>query len=345
MLLFRDGRELRGELVEVTKEEIVWRRPDAGEALRFPLGEVRRIATEAATQDSMNDVFPGGAVAPETPRDKRLSATVCSLPGGDWLFGKVTSADGQSFAVQLYDGTNLSVSRPQIEWMQFGKSPAPAFGFSGTILDMEGWMPGSAAMELAGKTLTVKGAQWIGRSISPPKRFELSFELPEDSEDGTRLWLQPFGPQPDCYGTGTAEIRFGKKEITRQLFVDKFDNQTIPLPKEAKQDQGPAKYRVFYDGGEKRIVVQRNGSLLGDWKFFDKKDPEAVNVEARDFQFNGISFDRDDHDQAQHFLKFNRLRFQPWDGTVPKDGETEDGQDRLSDGEAAPVAGKLESVT
>ena len=299
-------------------------------------------------------IFPVGAIGRAKADDKPVPATL-KLPGGDWLFGKVTSGDGENFSVRLDDGTPVAVTRPQIEWVQFGQAPAPAFGFSGTMLDMEGWLPQSAAMDLAGQTLTVKGTQWIGRSISPPKRFELSFELPEDSEEGTQLWLQPFGPMPNCYGPGTVEIRFGKKEISRNLFIDKFDQQTSPLSKEAQQDKGPAKYRVFYDGGEKRIVVQRNGRLVGDWKFFDKKekDPPVVNAEARDFQFNVLAFDRDDRmngipvnrDQTPHFLKFNRLRFQPWDGTVPKEGDAEDGQDRLSDGEAALLSGKLEYVT
>src|SRR4051794_37952578 len=44
VLVFHNGRQLRGELVEMTKDEIVWRRKDAGEPLRFARAEVRRIA-------------------------------------------------------------------------------------------------------------------------------------------------------------------------------------------------------------------------------------------------------------------------------------------------------------
>src|SRR6266849_4948980 len=35
-LIFQDSRQIHGELVEISKEEIVWRRPDASEPIRFP---------------------------------------------------------------------------------------------------------------------------------------------------------------------------------------------------------------------------------------------------------------------------------------------------------------------
>ncbi|MEP6670578.1 MAG: hypothetical protein ABJF10_15565 [Chthoniobacter sp.] len=340
-LVFSDGRELRGELVEMTRDEIIWRRPDAGEALRFPRSEVRRIVTGPAGVEPSNGMVPGVAGNPAHPP---FDGATLKLPGGDWLFGKVTSADGQSFAVELTGGAQLAIARTQIEWMHFGANPVPAFGFSVSALDMEGWLPASATMELAGSTLTVKGVPWIGRAMTPPNRFEVSFELPEDSEEGTRLWLQPFGPQPNCYGTGTAEIRFGRKEIAHLLFTDKFERQSAPLPVEALKEKGPGKYRVFYDGTAKRIVVRRNGREVGDWKYFTEKDKPADEA-VRNIQFNALCFDRENRGEGTSPLKFNRLRIQPWDGNLPKEGQIEDGLDHLSTGETAEIAGKLESVT
>ncbi|MEI9892629.1 MAG: hypothetical protein WDN28_01585 [Chthoniobacter sp.] len=347
-LVFSDDRELRGELLEITADEIVWRRPDAGAALRFPRGEVRRILTTPASADGeavpqFFNRFFGQQNQGDAKSGKPLPATI-KLPGGDWLFGNVTSADGQSFTVQLSDGTSLPISRAQIEWLHFGATPVPAFGFSGTALDMEGWLPLAAKPELAGQTLTVKGASWIGRQFSAPNRFEVSFELPEDSEEGTRLWLQPFGPQPNCYGTGTTEIRFGRKDIGHLLFIDKFERQSAPLPAESLNDKGPGNYRVFYDGTAKRVIVWRNARLVGDWKYFSEKDPVA-NEANRQFQFNGFCFDRENRGDGAGPLKFNRVRIRPWDGVQPKEGETEDSPDRLSVAGAAEVPGKLESVT
>lgn len=347
-LIFQDGGQIGGELVEITKDEIVWRRPDASEPLRFPRGDVRRIATEPAMQESTNG-FPGGFMIFNPPQEnsktppKPASATL-KLPGGDWLFGDVASADGQSFDLMLEDGAKVTVGRPQIEWVQFGITPAPALGFSGSALDMEGWLPATGTMELAGHTLIARDTTWIGHVISPPKHFEVDFEVPADAEEGTRLWLQPFGPQPNCYGTGTTEIRFGKKEISAMLFIDKFERQNSPLPKEVQAEKEPAKYRVYYDGIEKRIIVKRNGRQLGDWKFVKEKDQPNGAGHPREIQINGICFDREDRGPGREVLKFNQLRIQPWNGVVPKEEESGESQDQLTQNAGAPLFGKLESI-
>lgn len=342
-LVFGDGRELRGDLVEINKDEIVWHRDDASAPLRFPRNEVRRIRTGPEVQPVYQPFIRVAGKKGTAPANSKPIPATLKLAGGDWLFGQVTSTDGQSYQVLLEDGTQLTVGRSQIAWMQFALNAAPAFGFSGSALDMEGWSPPAATMELADKTLTVKGSSWIGRSIVPPLRFEVAFELPEDAEEGTRLWLQPFGPQPNCYGTGTAEIRFGKKEISKLLFINQFDHKPIPLPKEALEDKGPPKYRVFYDGTEKRIIVLRNGRLVGDWKYFEKKEDQP-DEQRQNFQFNGICFDRIDNGQSPGPLKINQLRIQPWDGKLPKEGEVADEQDEFNAAGTEPIMGKLESI-
>jgi len=40
------------------------------------------------------------------------------LPGGDWLFGGVTSADGETFALKLADGTVIKHSRAILAWVE-----------------------------------------------------------------------------------------------------------------------------------------------------------------------------------------------------------------------------------
>ncbi len=337
VLLFHDGRQLRGEVVQITRDEVVWRRPDVSEALRFPRAVVRRIVLAQSLNRRVVSVF-GRTVAGS---DKPVSATV-KLPGGDWLFGDVTSADGKTIDVKLSAGMTCTIPRSQVEWLYFGPTPVPAFGFSGDALAMEGWLSSSASawMEVADGTLTSRVAPWIGRSLSPTPRFEVAFEIPAESDDGLRLWLQPFGPQPNSYGTGTVELKFGRKEFTRLIYIDKFEHLSTPLPKEAQAEKRPVSYRVLFDGVGQRLVVVRNGRPLGDWKLRAEKDNAAGNRAAPQIRINGICFDNQEHD-----LRFNQLRVQPWDGVTPQEGDVAVAAERLSVGNAAPVAGTLESVT
>ena len=408
-LIFHDGRQLRGELVELTKTEVVWGRPDASEPLRFARDGVLRmvlapgvesdnsagrrmvmanmevyvcamirdvagglggIIGEAVAQSvtvdiaraarvpqivqtmtlqmaaTMKEMNVGGRVkAAEEAEKMEESATVTlKLPGGDWLFGGVTSADGETFALKLADGTVLAIPRGPVEWLHFGAQPAPAFGFAGGALDLESWPVRTAGtrMEVAGGTLTLRDGWLLGRALTPPKRFEVAFEVPEDSEEGLRLWIQPFGPQPNSFGTGTVELVFGKKEISHCIYIRKFERKKTPLPKEAAGRKGPAGYRVLYDGIGKHLAVLRNGALLGDWKFEEDDGKDAIN-EERDFTINGLCFDAEDHG-SRPGLRFNRLRVQPWDGALPVAGAEEPDGDRLSAGHGPPVSGRLESI-
>ena len=167
-LVFQDGRQLRGELVELTKREVVWRRPDASEPFRFARDEVWRVVlapgaengnpgggrfdvaeVDAYVRTMVQHVAEalGGVIAEgvaqsvtvdlgravriphivhtmtlqmtETMREMDMgknagasgdaeklaeSATATlKLPGGDWLFGGVTSAAGETFALKLAD--------------------------------------------------------------------------------------------------------------------------------------------------------------------------------------------------------------------------------------------------
>ena len=408
-LIFHDGRQLRGELAELTKSEVVWRRPDASEPLRFPREGVLRmvlapgvesdnfagrrmvmanmevyicamirdvagglggIIGEAVAQsvtvdfgravrvpqivqtmtrqmaETMKEMGMGknSGVSEDAEKTAESATATLKLPGGDWLFGGVTSADGETFALKLADGTVLAIPRGPVEWLHFGAQPAPAFGFAGGALDLESWPVRTAGtrMEVADGTLTLRGGWLLGRALTPPKRFEVAFEVPEDSEEGLRLWIQPFGPQPNSYGTGTVQLVFGKMEISHCIYIRKFEHKKTPLPKEAVGAKGPAGYRVLYDGIGKHLAVLRNGALLGDWKFEEDDGKDAIN-EDRDFTINGVCFDAEEHG-SRTGLKFNRLRVQPWDGALPGAGAEEPDGDRLSAGREPPVSGRLESI-
>ena len=417
-LVFHDGRRLRGELVELTKSEVVWRRPDASEPLRLARSAVQRLVLaagveeensgrgrqmmpanveayvrkmillcgsglgemigEAVAQSATLDVaravripgivmvtsrqmaqmikeaeagFGGVARAEENADENKPApptATV-KLPGGDWLFGEVTSADGETFALKLADGTLLAIPRAPVAWLHFGAQPAPAFGFAGGALDLESWpvrTPGARA-EVAGGTLTLHDGWVLGRALTPPKRFEVAFEVPDDAEEGLRLWIQPFGPQPNCYGRGTVELQFGKKEISHCIYVNKFDHKKSPLPKDAAAAKGPVRYRVLYDGLGRHLAVLRNGAQIGGWKFSEDADKDAKqpaqNEEEQEMTISGVAFDRTERGAGKG-LRFNALRVQPWDGMLPEAGAEPQAGDRLTVGKERPVVGKLESL-
>ncbi len=417
-LVFHDGRRLRGELVELTKSEVVWSRPDASAPLRLARGEVRRLVLAAGAEEENSGrrgrMMPanveayvrkmillcasglggmiGEAVAQsvtvDVARAVRIPGIVMittqqmaqmikdaeagfrdvaqagenadenkpgpptatlKLPGADWLFGEVTSADGETFALKLADGTVLAIPRAQVAWLHGGGQPAPACGFAGGPLDFESWpvrTPGARA-EVAGGTLTLHDGWVLGRDLAMPKRFEVAFEVPDDAEDGLRLWLQPYGPQPGSYSRGTVELMFGKREIARCIYLRKFERKKSPVPPAAAAAPRPVRYRVLYDGIGKRVAVLRNGAPLGDWKFSEDADqaakPPPGNEADQEINITGLCFDREER-RAGKSLKFNALRVQPWDGTLPEAGAEAPAGDRLTVGEARPVVGKLESL-
>jgi hypothetical protein len=327
-IVFRNGNELRGEILEVTDEELVWKRPDAVEALRFPCGMIRRVATDRWGNPQFEPVRPpaNGAVPGV------LLATV-KLAGTDWICGETTSDDGKTFVIRVADWT-LTVARSQMEWLYFDGAPAPAFGIGESEVDFEEWEPPLGAVRREGKSFTVKDG-WLGRGIVPPRRFVLSIEVPEEGEDGTRLWLQPFGTRPDSWGAGTTQIQLGRAEISHLLFIDHIDPQKTPLPGDV-QEKGPVQYRLYWEEDGKRVRVQRNGRLVGDWKY----------PADSDFHFEGICLDRVDGNDLRKPLKFNRVSVAPWDGVVSGPEERKVKEDRwIRSGMAEPKPGRLQSLS
>jgi len=346
VLVFDDGSEFRGELLAVTEDEVVWQREDANAPLRFPRSTVRRIVTATAIEEARRarwnnetvDGQTGPAPAPANPEP----ATV-KMPGGDWLFGGLASTDGKMFRVSPGNGGgDWPVDRSRIEWLQFGKAPAPVFGFSSSVLDIGGWSPASASMELANGTLTVKGSNWISRTMAPLKRFEMLLELPENGEDGTRLWLQPTMPLLHYYDTGTLQIGFGKREISHVFYTGEMKSESMPLAPEAFGEKGPVTYRIFYDDSGKRLHVFRNGRQVADWQFTWKKEDARIAARMKNHHFTGLTVERENRGQDDTSLRINRLRWQPWDGKLPGQGAGE--RDCLEAGAAGPLAGKVDAI-
>ncbi len=337
-LIFHNGRQLRGELAGITRDEVVWRRKDASEPLRFARADVRRVLL--VPQEKRPTPF---SVAVASQKAAAVSLTTVKLPGGDWLRGAMTSADGQKFALALNGGTPIEIPRAQIEWLSFGPKPAPAFGLGVGPLALEGWLTGGTPrVESKDGTLTVNDAQWIGRNLATPSRFEVAFEVPAESEDGLRLWLQPFNPQPNSYSTGTVQFRFGRKELKWLVFQDSTEGAILPLPAAAQAEAGPIRYRVLYDGPGQRVVLLRNGRQLGDWSL-KPKVAQPGNQQGQERLPRGLCLDREDRGQKTT-LQFRRLAVLPWDGTPPAASDAAPADDRLSTPTPPTLTGRLEEV-
>ncbi len=316
-LIFQDGSQLRGEIVALNKKELLWSRPDVSEPIRFLRSDIRKIIlTPSATRTYHGQVVAGDGKEPPEDKSKSGLATV-KLPGGDWLHGDLSSEDGKTFSLKIGDQTTFTFGREAISWLYSGAQPAPAFAFSGRALDAEGWLEQSpsAQIEVKDGTLTTKANTWIGRSVASFRRFEMTFEIPEDAEEYTQVWLQPHGPSVNSYSSGTVLLHMRRQEFRHTAYSNRMVTIRTPIPKEMSEAVGPVRYRILYDGIGERMLVFRNGHQLGDWKF--RTEEEKKQFAQREFQVSGICFQRQFGQNRP--LKLNRIDIRPWDGMFSPD--------------------------
>ena len=330
-LIFHNGRHLRGRLAELTKDEIVWTRPDMEPPMRISRGDARRIWFKAGERPELAEP-PVSA----PPKDKSMPATV-KLPGTDWLFGDVRAEDGENFSIEIAPGTSIKFARPAVQWLYFAEQATPAFGFAGEPLGMEGWILGNPASpgEVMDGVYKMTGSGWIGRDIAPPEKFVIDFQIPKGAEP-TRLWLQPYRPSPNSYSSGTIEVSFATKELSRLIFINRFERERTAYAKPA--GDGPTRFRVFYDRPGERLAVMRNDEVVGEWKLRDK-DNAIPGMDDRMREPKGICFDRS---QTNAPLQLTRVSMQPWDGVLPKADALPEPR-LVASGTAK--AGKLEAIS
>ncbi len=337
-LVFQDGRQLCGELVSLGKDQVIWKRGDASAELTFSRSEIRFIALSPDAQPGNQNMWAAQQVTigeTDSPPIQPSPATV-KLPGGDWLYATVKSTDGETFELSLGGDSKFTVPRSAIEWMHFGLAPAPAIHLSNDRMALAGWLRGGgkAEIQMDHGWMTMPQVDWIGKNVSPPPRFEVRFDLDAEDKRNTTLWIQPFGPQPNCYGPGTIELRFSKGKLGRCIYINNINREESDLPQEAGPE-GRASYRVFYDGVNAKLSLTRNGKQVGDWKLRDEKE---VKNQGWQRGINGVCLQRDGG------MRLGQFVVQPWDGVIPKEGEAERTQDSLAIGKVAPMLGKLESI-
>lgn len=321
-LILQNDEQVRGTLVSLDSEEIVWTRPDAGLPLRFPRASVRRIVLGLDADRHRVDRVP----AP-------IRATV-RLPGADWLFGDLASADGQNFALKVGAESSLAIPRTQIDWFSFGAAPAASAGYAGNEHDLD-TSYGTAVMaggRIENGLLTLKKGEWVGCSFAQRPRFEIDFSIAEGAEEGARLLLGHSIMGPNSRSSRTVDLELGPAALCSEIGFFGENRATLSLPDEAKGGHGPVSYRILYGAPKDHIVVLRNGRRAAELAL---PRPLANHGEGELF----FSLDRERGD-----LKLGRFSVRPWDGLIPQADEAPHSGDCLSLGAALPEWGKLETV-
>jgi hypothetical protein len=133
------------------------------------------------------------------------------------------------------------------------------------------------------------------------------------------------------------QLEFSAGQIKRCIYINNMAHEKSEMPKDPGPD-GKASFRVLYDGVVGKLFVFRNGKQVGDWKLREEKDAAAAQRAGSQRNINGICLERSGGP------RIGRLRIQPWDGALPKEGEPPRVQDLLTLGKNPPTTGKLESI-
>ncbi|MEK0452029.1 MAG: hypothetical protein RL088_4297 [Verrucomicrobiota bacterium] len=317
-LLFTDGRQMRGRMVELTANEVVWSRIDVNQPLRFGRKDIRRVSLRGPVSSSDNDFVMQQAGT--SKKSEPTSMATVKLGGTDWMHGEVSSADGQTYSVKLPGSTSFTVTREQIGWMFFGKEAVAGFGLD--FANVEAWtISGSPAEDLKDGRIKFPKNAFVAKSMKPPKRFEVAFEIPvaKAEEAAFQLWLQPFSPRPNSYSTGTVQLSIGESEMERCIYENGFKRDKVKLPADAPAAKdGWHRVRVFYDGVDRKLTVMRNGAKAAEWALADDK------VNGRE-TLRGLCFNRENMGD----VVVGNFRLLPWDGNLAETEQPAD-TDRLS---------------
>jgi len=290
LLLFRDGRQLRGRLMSVGRDEIIWSRPDFNESLHFPRMDARRVFLTPDAPNGLgipngNRFIPGGRRAGVAGARSTVVPATIKLSGNDWLRGGVTSPDGQTFVLSLENSrSTVTAPRSRVEWLLFDWNTARGGGFDGSVLDAEDWLASAPSATLSddGNLVIAGENEWFGQFLPQPALFEISMEISADSERDLHLWLQPSAPMPNSFTTGAVDVGFGPKQLSLQRFTTAMEQKKFPVPDPDGQDaKGMVRYRIFYDSDKHRLIVFRNGRNVVDWNPDESKPGEPPKNSVR----------------------------------------------------------------
>ncbi|HEY2342803.1 MAG TPA: hypothetical protein VGH90_07230 [Chthoniobacteraceae bacterium] len=339
-LLLRHGGQLRGEVVSLDKDFVIWRRPDAHQPLKFNRGEIRRIVFGEA--EKLENIAPTIANAAGRP-------LICTakLAAGDWLSGTASSKDGETYHLQVAPELEFSLSRAQLEWLQFGRSPAPAFGFFGSLADLEcrGGPADPTPAKMAGAILVLPSRNQLRRAFAAQTRLEIDLAINEKDAPGVRVELDTSASQPDDPKENIA-FRFDENAIDCTWGRYQAE-RSESLRSAEKRETAPALYRIFYDGPGGWLALYRNNRQVFNWRlnvpsFGAKGAPQAVHgpFTLEQTRVDSIRIFRDREEKTGP-LRLSRLEVSPWDGLLPGPRREALHDDIYSLGKKLPISGKI----
>ncbi len=360
-VIFQDGGQLRGEIVTLGNEEILWRRPDATELLHFSRAEVRRI------------VFNKGEASAIPPQGNAIRATV-RFAGGDWLYGDLRSSDGESFSLKTAAGAEFTFPRSRIRSVKFDRQPEPVAGFFGHALDLDEWRSEGGPIEPLTQDgrITLHGMWSISHALPPTNQFEASIEFPHSGyEHSTRISFTAPAPKSGPFSSRPLTLDVERKRILVTLAGGELHKQA-PLAETVDPTNSPISYRIVFDGPAQRVCVSRNGAKVVDWNFgldpgdnAHRWDPDSdagapTPSTARVGWERAKAYERTNETVRADYLgrsftrgegfgegesRISSVAIESWNGEWPKNGVEVEGAGAVANGDVNAQRGVLKSIS
>jgi len=307
VLELTDGSQLHGQIENLGKSELVWKRSDTTAPLIFAPQDVQRITLTRA------------ASAPA----QKANATL-KLHGGDWLTGNLTSFENGTFHLDIDGAGTVQIERGKVEWIHLSKTNPPD-AYEGPLgpMGLAGWdTGGSGAWDYADGALAARAAAPVTRQFDfLPERMDLEFSAGDGGNAirGLTLWIQP-GLQQRGYSKGSVYLRFQGNNVS----VNSYDGNNMKnLSANVPADKKPPKetrYRLLQDKRSGKLIVFVNGAKVADWDLQPQKEP----IPGGSLSWQPTYW------SSNLAWTLSKIRVRPWDGGANPDAQPDEvGKDLL----------------
>jgi hypothetical protein len=349
VLEFFDGRRLHGTLsaLDLSRQEITWKRPDASVQLTIPTREISRLTLVPPPRGGENVNVPGlELVKPPKPpagaKESKNFATV-GFVGGDWLAATVDRIQDKKMHLQLADGSPLEVDSAQVGWIYFSHNATAPECYEGPA-SMSGWSSGGGWTYRDDALHALAPSQIMRPFATLPDQVEYSFEADQANmmtafnvtlhQRVTQGWSNE-PPLIQCMLRASILSVYANTE-------GRFKNEQVDLTKtfgsslDGRKKNGqsnPIRFQAFEDFTGGRLAIFINGRKAGEWNI--AKGESGKNRGAFAYQPTMWS--------STGEQSISKIRIVPWDGRVPADEEpaADHAHDHLSLSDGTFMDGKL----